>query len=82
MLIEEIMKLATQAAQKMSPEEKAKLRQQLDAQLTSLMGARQTLVCGDCGAVIEGEDLPQEEDWICPNCGCPSNLELTWVIST
>ena len=30
MLIEEIMKQATQSAQRMSPEEKARLRQQLD----------------------------------------------------
>jgi len=24
--------------------------------------------------------LPQEEDWTCPECECPSNLELTLVI--
>ena len=78
---EQLALAALETVRQMSPEQKAKLRQQLDDQLTSLMVVRQTLVCGDCGAVIEGGDLPQEEDWVCPNCGYPSNLELTWLIS-
>jgi rubrerythrin len=47
----------------------------------SQMKVRQALVCGDCGAIIEDEHLPEEEDWTCPECGRGSNLELTWVIN-
>ena len=46
----------------------------------SQMKVRQALVCGDCGAIIEDEHLPEEEDWTCPECGRGSNLELTLVI--
>ena len=45
------------------------------------MNVRQALVCGDCGAIIEGEHLPEEEDWTRPECERASNLELTWVIN-
>jgi hypothetical protein len=45
------------------------------------MKARQALVCGDCGAIIEDEHLPKEEDWTCAECGGASNLELTLVVS-
>ena len=49
--------------------------------MSDQLTARQALVCGDCGAVIDGEHMPQEEDWTCPECEYPSNLELTWVMS-